>query len=147
MTDTATATSTDLIQLTAEVVASYVANNTIQPEALPGLIAGAHAAFVRLGADEETAIEAPTPGLSRAQIKKSITPDALISFEDGKPYKSLKRHLTSRGLTPVEYRQKHSLPDDYPMVAANYSAQRSALARALGLGQKSGKKRGRRKKA
>ena len=75
-------------------------------------------------------IEKPTP----AQIKKSITPDALISFEDGKSYKTLRRHLTLRGLTPEAYRAKYGLSADYPMTAASYSAQRSELARALGLG-------------
>jgi predicted transcriptional regulator len=68
-------------------------------------------------------------------IKKSITPDHLISLEDGQKYKSLKRHLSTRGMTPDEYRAKWGLPRDYPMVAANYSAQRSQLAKALGLGQ------------
>jgi predicted transcriptional regulator len=70
-----------------------------------------------------------------AQIKKSITPDHLISFEDGKPYKTLRRHLTLRGLTPEQYRAKHGLPGDYPMTSALYSAQRSELARTMGLGQ------------
>jgi predicted transcriptional regulator len=76
---------------------------------------------------------APTPAVS---VKKSITPDHLISLEDGKKYKSLKRHLTSRGMTPDEYRAKWGLPKDYPMVAASYSAQRSNLAKTLGLGRK-----------
>ena len=79
-------------------------------------------------------------------IKKSISASHLISMEDGRPYKSLKRHLTARGLTPAQYREKWSLPFDYPMVAPNYSKARSELAKALGLGQKAkgrkGKKRG-----
>jgi predicted transcriptional regulator len=69
-------------------------------------------------------------------IKKSVTPDYIISLEDGRRYKSLKRHLTGRGLTPAEYRAKWGLPHDYPMVAANYAAQRSELAKAIGLGRK-----------
>ena len=76
-------------------------------------------------------IEKPTA----AQIRKSVTPDHLISFLDGKPYRSLKRHLTSQGMTPAEYRQKFGLPHDYPMVAASYAAARSELAKNLGLGQ------------
>lgn len=76
-----------------------------------------------------------TAKLTAAEIRKSITPDHLISFEDGKRYKTLRRHLTLRGLTPEQYRTKHGLPADYPMTSATYSAQRSELARALGLGQ------------
>ncbi|WP_246691714.1 MucR family transcriptional regulator [Methylobacterium sp. WL12] len=93
-----------------------------------------HAALAGLGneaAAEPAGPEKPTT----AQIRKSVTPDALISFEDGKSYKTLKRHLTLRGLTPEGYRAKYGLASDYPMTTANYSAQRSALAHALGLGQ------------
>lgn len=102
---------------------------------MPGLLSSVHAALSSLTAGGSTApaedaIEKPTS----TQIKKSITPDALISFEDGKPYKSLKRHLTTKGLTPEAYRTKYGLSRDYPMVAASYSAQRSALARTIGLG-------------
>ncbi|RYF12465.1 MAG: MucR family transcriptional regulator, partial [Oxalobacteraceae bacterium] len=75
-------------------------------------------------------VEKPTP----AQVKKSITPDALISFEDGKPYKTLRRHLSLRGLSAEAYRAKYGLPADYPMTCTSYSAQRSELARSLGLG-------------
>ncbi|MBM0669048.1 MucR family transcriptional regulator, partial [Klebsiella pneumoniae] len=73
--------------------------------------------------------------VTAAQVRKSVTPDRLFSFLDGKPYKSLKRHLTTRGITPAEYRQKYGLPHDYPMVAATYAAQRSELAKNSGLGQ------------
>ena len=73
-----------------------------------------------------------------AQIKKSIRPEALISFEDGKPYRTLKRHLTRLGMTPAEYREKWGLASDYPMVAPDYSARRSELAKQLGFGQKGG---------
>lgn len=87
--------------------------------------------LVPLDEDVEGAIEKP----SAAQIKKSVTPDGITSFLDGKVYKSLKRHLTTHGLTPQEYRQKYGLPFDYPMVAATYAAQRSEMAKASGLGQ------------
>mgnify|MGYP002381809989 CR=1 FL=1 len=83
-------------------------------------------------ADETPAPRRTTP----AQVRKSITPEALISFEDGRSYKTLRRHLATHGLTPDEYREKWGLPADYPMVSANYSAARSAMAKSLGLGQK-----------
>ena len=122
------------IDLTADFVSAFVSNNNVPVSELPALIASVHAALTGLGneaAAEAAGPEKPTP----AQIRKSITPDALISFEDGKSYKTLKRHLTLRGLTPEGYRAKYGLPADYPMTTANYSAQRSALAHALGLGQ------------
>ena len=140
-----------LAQLTAEVVSAYVANNTLQVSELPNLIASVHASLSKLGDPEaEPAPEKLTPLMP---IKKTITPDFLISLEDGKHYKSMKRHLSGRGLTPEQYRQKWSLPRDYPMVAPNYSAQRSELAKSLGLGRKreepapSPAKRGRARKA
>jgi len=80
----------------------------------------------------EKPVEAPSPAVP---VKKSITPDHLISLEDGKRYKSLRRHLSTRGLTPEQYREKWGLPRDYPMVAPNYSKQRSELAKSAGLGQ------------
>ena len=123
----------DFIALTADVISAYVSNNSVRPSDLGELIATVHQALSGLGETAQPAvdqIEKPTA----AQIKKSITPDALISFEDGKPYKTLRRHLTIRGLTPEDYREKYSLPHDYPMTSASYSAQRSELARALGLG-------------
>lgn len=126
--------SADHISLAVEIVAAYVSNNSVPPSDLQGLIAGVHAALVALSnpaPSESQAIEKLTP----AQIRKSITNDNLISFEDGKPYKTLRRHLTLRGLTPETYREKWGLPRDYPMTAPSYSAQRSELARALGLGQ------------
>ncbi|TXM60966.1 MucR family transcriptional regulator [Methylobacterium sp. WL120] len=121
-------------ELTADLVSAFVSNNNVPVAELPALIASVHAALAALGNEapaEPAGPEKPTP----AQIRKSITPDALISFEDGKSYKTLKRHLTLRGLTPEGYRAKYGLPADYPMTTANYSAQRSALAHALGLGQ------------
>ncbi len=129
------------IGLAVEIVAAYVANNSIPPGDLQALITSVHGALVGLSrpADADApAVEKLTP----AQIRKSITNDNLISFEDGKPYKTLRRHLTLRGLTPEAYREKWGLPRDYPMTAPSYSAQRSELARALGLGQQRRKSRG-----
>ena len=122
------------IQLTSDLVSAYVSNNHVQSADLPSLIATTYAALAGLtkpSVPAARAIEKLTP----AQIKKSITPDALISFEDGKSYKTLRRHLTIKGLTPEAYREKYGLPRDYPMTAAAYSEQRSALAKQLGLGQ------------
>jgi predicted transcriptional regulator len=119
--------------LAADIVAAFVSNNKLSPAELPPLIISVHKALMEAGAPTAEPDPAPTPAVS---IKKSITPDHLISLEDGKKYKSLKRHLTSRGMTPDEYRAKWGLPKDYPMVAASYSAQRSNLAKTLGLGRK-----------
>ncbi|NEU15062.1 MucR family transcriptional regulator [Methylobacterium sp. BTF04] len=125
----------DHLALAADLVVAYVAHNSVPTSELPALIANIHAAL--FGLVGGTSVELPTrEKLTPAQIKKSITPDALISFEDGKPYKTLRRHLTIRGLTPEAYRAKHGLPADYPMTSAAYSAQRSALAQSLGLGRK-----------
>ncbi|MHB2205570.1 Ros/MucR family transcriptional regulator [Methylobacterium sp. CM6257] len=121
------------IGLAANVVAAYVANNSIPSTELPALISGVHSALAGLG--QGGASEAPAVAkLTPAQIRKSITPDALISFIDGKPYKTLKRHLNRHGMTIEEYRTHYGLPRDYPSTAASYSAQRSALAKSLGLG-------------
>ncbi|AYV46282.1 transcriptional regulator [Caulobacter flavus] len=125
---------TKIIELTAEIVANYVANNSIAVGDLPALIRATHDALAGVDAPVASAPEAvskPTP----AQIRKSITPDALISFEDGRPYKTLKRHLTTQGLTVAEYKSKWGLPADYPTTAPAYSEARSAMAKALGLGQ------------
>src|SRR6195952_44718 len=122
------------LELTSDIISAYVANNSVPVSELPALIAQVHASLNSLGQPKtsgEPAVEKPTP----AQIRKSVTHEALISFEDGKPYKTLRRHLTSRGLSPEAYREKYGLPRDYPMVAPSYSEQRSALARTLGLGQ------------
>jgi len=139
------------VELTADVVAAHVGSNAISTTDLPGLIASIHSAMTGLTASAAPPeAEKPVP---RVSIKKSVTPDYLISLEDGQHYKSLKRHLSKRGLTPAEYRTKWGLPHDYPMVAPNYSAQRSEMAKSLGLGRKraepviEAKSRGRRKAA
>jgi predicted transcriptional regulator len=122
----------DLTALTAEVVSAYVAKNSLRPADIPDLIASVHRAFQGLSAPPQAEPEKREPAVS---IRKSITPDFLISLEDGRRYKTLRRHLTGRGLTPEQYREKWGLPSNYPMVAPNYAKQRSELARASGLGQ------------
>ncbi|MBA9066980.1 putative transcriptional regulator [Methylobacterium sp. RAS18] len=132
----------DVINLTIEITAAYVMKNTLPARDLPALITSVHAALAGLGGSApasaaEDKVEKPTP----AQIRKSITPDALISFIDGNPYKMLKRHLTAHGLDASSYRQRYGLPADYPMTAPNYSAMRSEVARTLGLGQYGGRRK------
>jgi predicted transcriptional regulator len=124
-----------LHELTANLVSSYVSNNNVTPDALPALIVSVHASLKGLGKPSEAPPSGPAMPTA-AQIRKSISREALISFEDGKSYKILKRHLSRRGLTPDEYRMKWGLPGDYPMVAPAYSAVRSELAAITGLGAK-----------
>jgi predicted transcriptional regulator len=122
------------IELTTQIVASYVGGNQIAVGDLPALIKSVYAA---MGAGDEPDTDAePAVTLSRAEIRKSIRPEGIRSFEDGKVYKSLKRHLRAKGLNPAEYRAKWGLPADYKMVSEAYSEQRSAMAKALGLGRK-----------
>jgi predicted transcriptional regulator len=124
-----------LTELAADIVSAYVANNSVAASDLPGIIADVHRAL-----GEVSGATVPEPEVHTlippVPIKRSITPDYIISLEDGKHYKSLKRHLKGRGLTPDEYRAKWGLPPDYPMVAKSYSAARAELARASGLGQR-----------
>lgn len=123
----------DLIGLTAEIVAAYVGKNTLQSQDVPSLIESVHQALVRAanGAEpvESDDLRPAVP------VKKSVTPDFIICLEDGKKFKSLKRHLrTHYKMSPEEYRAKWQLPHDYPMVAPNYAAARSQLAKKMGLG-------------
>ena len=127
------AENSEAVELTADIVSAYVSNNSIGATELPQLIHQVHQALSHAASGGSAEPDAPlTPAIS---IKKSITPDYLISLEDGRKYKSLKRHLNTRGMSPDEYRTKWGLAKDYPMVAANYSAQRSSLAKTLGLGR------------
>lgn len=125
-------TSLDLSGITAEIVQAYVARNALPAEALPDLIASVHAALSSLGRPAAAETERPAPPVP---IRKTITADYLISLEDGRPYRTLRRHLSSRGLTPEAYRARWGLPLDYPMTAENYRERRSELARSLGLGR------------
>ena len=124
-----------LVGVTADVVSAYVSNNPVPSEQLPSLIGSIHQSLANLASGEKPAPAEPQK--PAVPIKKSVTPDFIISLEDGKKFKSLKRHLaTHYGMTPSEYRAKWNLPSDYPMVAPNYAATRSALAKRLGLGRK-----------
>ncbi|MFE1603326.1 MucR family transcriptional regulator [Methylobacterium sp. ID0610] len=120
------------LELASDIISAYVAKNNVPVGELPALIQSVYESLGALGKPTEPEPVKLTPPIP---IKKSVTPDYLISLEDGKQYKSLKRHLTTRGLTPEQYRTKWGLPPDYPMVAANYAAQRSELAKSIGLGQ------------
>ncbi|MCJ2061572.1 MucR family transcriptional regulator [Methylobacterium sp. J-088] len=125
----------DFVELTADIVSAYVANNSVPMPDLPTLLSGVHAALSSLG-QGSTPAEPDFKKATPAQIKKSITPDALVSFIDGKPYKTLKRHLTGNGMTIEQYRQRYGLPPDYPTTASTYSAMRAEFARNAGLGHK-----------
>ena len=125
---------TSLVDLTVDIVSAYVANNQVATASLADLIRAVHGSLT--GLNNPRPVEADTPPKPAVPIKKSITPDYLISLEDGRKLKSLTRYLrTAHGLTPEQYREKWGLPSDYPMVAPNYSATRSRLAKELGLGQ------------
>jgi len=141
--------SPDKVSLSADIVAAYVTHNSVPPGGLAALIESVHLALTNLG-DVEAApqTEALVPAVP---IRKSVTPGFLICLDDGKKFKSLRRHLGMLGMTPDQYRTKWSLPKDYPMVAPDYAATRSALAKKLGLGQlrkdSSTRKSGRKPKA
>jgi predicted transcriptional regulator len=136
----------NLRELVAEVAAAYFSNSHVSPAEIPHVVSQIAASLSGVGAQPAASSEpaaAETTKVTSAQARKSITNDALISFEDGKRYKTLKRHLTGRGLTPAQYREKWGLSADYPMVAPSYSAARSAMAKAIGLGAKGKGGRGR----
>lgn len=138
-------TDGELIDLTADIVAAYVSNNAVAGSDLPSIITNVHEALTNISeANNEPEPEPLTPAVSP---RRSITPDFLICLEDGKKFKSLKRHLrTHYDLSPEEYREKWGLAPDYPMVAPNYARARSELAKQMGLGRGT-QKRGRRPKA
>ena len=122
-----------LIEMTADIIAAYVTKNHVRAAELPELISTVHASLAGMGSVPMAEPE-PAKLVPPVSIKKSVTDDYLISLEDGQRYKSLKRHLNVRGLTPEEYRLKWGLPADYPMVAPSYAAKRSELAKSIGLG-------------
>ena len=131
----ASATPSTHADLTAELVSAYVSRNSVPVAELPALIHSVHQSLAGLGSvpAPEPAAEPLKPAVS---VKKSITDEFIISLEDGRKLKSMKRYLAGLGMTPDEYRAKWGLPKDYPMVAPGYAAQRSALAKSLGLGRK-----------
>ena len=126
------ASSGVIMEFASDIVSAYVSNNPIHSAELPELIRSVHTTLRELQTSSEQPV-APEPAVS---IKKSITDDFLICLEDGKKFKSLKRHLRSKyGMSPAEYREKWGLPYDYPMVAPSYARKRSALAKEMGLGK------------
>src|ERR1043166_15178 len=126
--------SGNYIELTAGIVSAYVSNNSVASGDIPSLINQIHAALLRVSSGTSDA--QPEPLKPAVSVKKSITPDYLICLEDGKKFKSLKRHLrTQYNMTPEQYRDKWGLAPDYPMVAPNYAQARSQLAKQMGLGQ------------
>ncbi|MFL6797693.1 MAG: MucR family transcriptional regulator [Xanthobacteraceae bacterium] len=134
------ASAATFIELTASIVSAYVSNNSVPSADLPALIGQIHSALTRVSNGSGEIIgDAPKPAVS---LKKSITPDYIICLDDGKKFKSLKRHLRSQyNMTPEQYREKWALPADYPMVAPNYAAARSHLAKQMGLGQQRRRRR------
>jgi predicted transcriptional regulator len=133
VTDQVSTPTSNYIDLAADIVSAFVSNNSVPATELPALIASVHGALQNVASPAQAKVEEkPTPAVP---VKKSITPDGIISLIDGKPYKSLKRHITRHGMTPEQYRERYGLPRDYPMVAPAYAAKRSELAKASGLGQ------------
>lgn len=126
-----------LLDLTAEIVSAFVSNNSARAVDLPEIISTVHTALTRITAPKEEPAQAEplTPAVS---VKKSVTDDYIVSLEDGRKFKSMKRYLAGLGMTPDQYRAKWNLPRDYPMVAPGYAAKRSELAKAVGLGRKPG---------
>ena len=124
----------ELIEVTASLVAAYVGGNTLAATEIPGLIRSVHKSLANLGGRGEASTEASKE--PAVPVKRSITPDYLVCLEDGRKFKSLKRHLrTKYDLSPEQYRARWDLPKDYPMVAPNYALARSNLAKQMGLGQ------------
>ena len=124
---------TELLEMTAGIAAAYLANNTVPTTDLPALIRSIHGALGSIGVPVE---ETPAPTNPAVPIRRSITDDFLICLEDGRKFKSLKRHLrTKYNMSPEDYRAKWGLPKTYPMVAPSYAAARSRLAKQMGLGQ------------
>jgi predicted transcriptional regulator len=124
----------EVIEMTADIVSAYVGNNSVSAADLPVLIQSVHRALAGISSGVDAA--EPAPKEPAVPVKRSITPDYLICLEDGRKFKSLKRHLrTKYNMSPEDYRAKWSLPKDYPMVAPNYAKARSDLAKQMGLGQ------------
>jgi predicted transcriptional regulator len=129
---------TNLTELTVDLLSAFVSNNTVRSDDLPGLIASTHAALAALDAGTGDA-SSPPEHVPAVSVRKSLgSREHIVSMIDGKPYKTLKRHLSTHGLTPDEYRARYNLPASYPMVAPAYSEHRRAVAKKLGLGRKGG---------
>ena len=133
--------SSSFIELTANIVSAYVSNNPVPTADIPALIGQIHSALQRVSGGQAAAPAEPQK--PAVPVKRSINPDHIVCLEDGLKFKSLKRHLRTRyNMTPDQYREKWALPPDYPMVAPNYAAARSQLARQMGLGQQRRRRRG-----
>ena len=129
----------ELLELTTEIVAAHISNNTVAMGDIPELIQQVYRTLSTVGANGAAAPERPQPAVP---VRKSVTPDYIICLEDGKKLKMLKRHLkTAYNMTPEEYRERWNLGPDYPMVAPNYAAQRSSLAKKIGLGTRARRRR------
>ena len=137
MTDEEFGQDRSLTALAGEIVAAYVSHNPVPIADLPKLISSVHSTISELalgGGSSAGARDVEIEKITSAQIRKSVRDDGIMSFLDGKIYKTLKRHLTANGLSPHEYRERYGLPADYPLVAPSYAEKRSALAKAIGLG-------------
>ena len=135
MAQVADDTSTRILELTAQIIVGYVSNNPLPPRDVAQLITDTHGALKQL-ASTSTELSSAIALVPAVPIRKSVTKNAIICLEDGRPFRSLKRHLKAEhGLSADQYREKWGLPADYPMVPASYSAQRSELAKASGLGR------------
>lgn len=125
--------ASELTLMTADIIALYLMNNACSTQELPELIRSVHSALEDI---ERTSKPVEVQEAPPVPIETTVTPDYIISLEDGKPYKTLGRHLHTRGLTPEQYRRKWGLPPDYPMIAPTYAAERAALAKRGGFGRK-----------
>jgi predicted transcriptional regulator len=132
---------TGLLAMTAHIVASYLENNAAKPEDIPALITSVHASIAGLGSEPEPEEPEAPARLTPAAIRKLIQPDGITSLIDGRKFKSMRRHLSLQGFTPESYREHFGLPKDFPMVAPEYAAARSQLAKSMGLGARGRKPR------
>lgn len=124
----------EMLRMTVDIVAAYVSNNSVPANQVPEVINTVFSSLIEVDGGPEQTVEPARPAVN---VRRSVTPDYIICLENGKKLKMLKRHLrTAHNMTPEEYRAKWNLPADYPMVAPNYAAQRSAFAKKIGLGQK-----------
>ncbi len=133
MTETNNTAAPDVVSLASKILRAFVSKNAVNVADLPRLIGDVHSALASLG---NVAVQSVAELVPAVSIKKSISPDFLICLDDGKKFKSMKRHIRNLGMTPDQYRSKWGLPGDYPMVAPNYAAVRSGLAKSSGLGRK-----------
>lgn len=131
-----TDTTVDYVELAADIVSAYVSNNPVPPGELAQLIGRIYASLIQVAGGRVEAAAPAGPPVPAVPIRKSVTADHIICLEDGRTFKSLKRHLRAKyDMSPEQYRAKWGLPSEYPMVAPNYAKARSDLAKAIGLGQ------------